>query len=65
MEDTDHTKPSRTDVCVFSCEATPEKIGSFYEVGHSYLYVAICICVCKNIIFETVNFADYAVKPSL
>ena len=36
VEDTDHTKPSRTDVCVFSCEATPEKIGGFYDVSRSF-----------------------------
>ncbi|XP_076437206.1 eIF5-mimic protein 2-like [Babylonia areolata] len=37
VEDTDLSKPSRTDVCVFNCEATPEKIKRFYEVFYKLI----------------------------
>lgn len=33
VEETDTAKLSRTDVCVFCCEETPEKIRGFYEVS--------------------------------
>ena len=44
VDDTDQSKPSRTDVCVFKCEGTPEKIRGFYEVGGCVLdrHVEVC-----------------------
>jgi len=33
----DPTKPCRTNVCVFNCEATPEKIRGFYEVFYKLI----------------------------
>lgn len=37
MEETDTAKLSRTDVCVFCCEETPEKIRGFYEVFYKLI----------------------------
>lgn len=37
VEDSDPSKQSRTDVCVFNCEAAPEKIRAFYEVFYKLI----------------------------
>lgn len=37
VQETDQSKPWKTDVCLFAHEATHEKIKGFYEVGACYV----------------------------
>ncbi|KAL8599773.1 hypothetical protein ACOMHN_040483 [Nucella lapillus] len=63
VEDSDPSKPARTDVCVFNCEAAPEKIRRFYEVfyklirRYKYLEKAFEDEVRKVLVFQK-GFTD-------
>ena len=37
MEDASEGKPYKTDVCVFNCETSPDKIRGFYEVFYKLI----------------------------
>lgn len=58
MEESDQSKPFKTDVCVFNCEASPEKIRRFYEVfyklirRYKYLEKAFEDDVRKVLVFQ-------------
>lgn len=63
VDETDQSKPSRTDVCVFKSEGTPDKIRGFYEVfyklirRYKYLEKAFEDEVRKVLVFQK-GFTD-------